>query len=89
MRRLQDKFSVNCTGHVRLYRAIVPIAHKSCIWLQGRKLLRNHADMLNNSPAKQLWQTEYDIILAKIALTRSNTNIDYTGEISVLCHPTI
>ena len=51
--------------------------------LQGRKLLRNTAEMPNRSGPKQFWQTEYDIVSAEIASTRNNPNIDYTGETAV------
>lgn len=53
--------------------------------LQGRKLLHNQATMPRDPGPKQKWQVEYDRISAKVASTRNNTSIDYTGENAVAC----
>ena len=52
---------------------------------QGRKLLNNQATMPRDPGPKQKWQVEYDRISAKVASTRSNPNIDYTGETAMAC----
>lgn len=64
----------------------MPHAQQGYVCLQGRKLLRNNAVMPNNSKQKQIWETDYDVISAQVASTRSNTNIDYTGETALPRH---
>ena len=57
--------------------------------LQGRHLLKNDRDMPNTPGPKQAWQTECEIISEFILGSRSNPNIDYTGETDLTCHVSV
>ncbi|CAK0746190.1 hypothetical protein CVIRNUC_001673 [Coccomyxa viridis] len=65
-------------GHPPQKLALQP-AQLAFLLMWGRKLLHNQATLPRDPGPKQKWQVEYDRISAKVASTRNNTSIDYTG----------